>query len=88
MAAINSTQLSKIVYNGQKMFITEHCIQTWYKRWRYPSWAIILITTYMKIWYHEAIILLIKSSCLQQYIAKTFHVYKNILSNKAKLHLK
>ena len=42
----------------------------------------------MKIWYHEAIILLIKPSCLQQYIPKVFHVYKNSLSNKAKLILK
>ena len=84
MAAINSTLLSKIVYSGQKMFITEHCIQTLCKRWGYPSWAIILIITYIKIWYHEAIILLIKPSCLQQYIPKIFHVYKNILSNKAK----
>ena len=56
------------------MFTTEQC----------SSWAIILITTYMKVWYHEAIILLVKPSCLQQYIAKIFHVYKNILSNKPK----
>ena len=42
----------------------------------------------MKIWYHEAIILIIKISCLQQYIPKIFYVYKNILSNKATLILK
>ena len=40
----------------------------------------------MKIWYHEAIILLIKPSCLQQDIPKLFHFYENILSNKTKLH--
>ena len=37
---------------------------------------------YVKNWYDKSIILLIKPSCLQQYIAKRFHVYKNILSNK------
>ena len=74
MAAVSSIYPSKVVYGGQKMFITEHCIQTSYKRWRYTSWAIILISTYMKIWYHEAIIPLIKPSCLQQYVAKIFHV--------------
>ena len=58
------------------MFITKHCIKTWYKRWRYFSWAIILIITYMKIWYHEPIILLIKPSCLQQCIPKIFHFTK------------
>ena len=70
----------------REILITEHCIQTSYKRCRYPFWAIILIITYMKIWYHEAVILLIKPSCLQRYIPKIFHVYKKLLSNKAKLH--
>ena len=87
MAAINSIQLSKIVYSGQKMFITEHCTQTSYKGWRYPSWPIILIITYKKIWYH--IMLLIKPiyskniSFLQKYFVKLTLKMNTLLNSEA-----
>ena len=58
------------------MFLAEHYIQASSKMWRHPSSAIIIITTDVKIQYHEATILLIKPSCLQQYIAKIFHFTK------------